>query len=102
METVITRFFHVLFVFIANVEIHSLQATPPLYDISAIDVPIAMFHGTNDWLVVPKEIYRLESETRNLVFQREIGTWEHLDFIWAMDATQNCYDDVIRLFKNQL
>ena len=78
------------------------QDTPPIYDVSSITVPIAMFHGTSDWLVEPQGIKKLESQTRNLVFKREIPHWEHLDFIWAMDAPELCYEEIINLFKRQL
>lgn len=65
-----------------------------------MDVPVAMFHGTNDWLIVPAEIYKLEVQTKNLVFKKLITGWNHLDFMWAMDAPAQCYSDMISLFKN--
>lgn len=76
--------------------------TAPLYNISNLEVPVAMFHGTNDWLVAKTNIYKLQTEIPNLVFKKELEGWEHLDFIWAMDAPSLCYADVIRLFKEQL
>lgn len=64
-----------------------------------MNVPVALFYGTDDWLVDPKEIRRLISETNHLVYSKEIAGWEHLDFMWAMNAPGECYDKVIDLFK---
>jgi len=78
----------------------SLQTTPPAYNISNMDVPVVMYHGSNDWLVVPGDVYQLESETKNLVSKKLIDGWEHLDFIWAMNAPSQCYNEIIESFKN--
>ncbi|XP_052268948.1 gastric triacylglycerol lipase-like [Dreissena polymorpha] len=57
------------------------QKTPPVYDMSKIKVPIAIYHGTNDWLVGPTDVTRLIAATPTLVSKKLISGWEHLDFI---------------------
>lgn len=76
------------------------QTTPPVYDPSKFTVPVAMFSGTHDWLVAPSDVTKLLNVTRNVVNSKVISAWEHLDFIWAMDAPKLCYNDIIKLFKN--
>lgn len=78
------------------------QTSPPVYDIPNMDVPVMMFHGTNDWLVSEPDIYKLENETKNLVSKKLVSGWEHLDFIWAMNAPSQCYSDIISTFKQSL
>lgn len=82
--------------------VHIFQTTPPVYDIVNMDVPVMMFHGTNDWLVSEPDIYKLENETKNLVSKKLVSGWEHLDFIWAMNAPSQCYSDIISTFKQSL
>ena len=76
-----------------------LQTTPPAYDPTNIDVPIALFSGTSDWLADPRDVTRLLPELSEVVFHKTIQTWEHLDFTWGMDAPRVCYDPTIQLIK---
>ena len=78
----------------------SLQSSPPQYYPSNITTPIAVYSGTADWLVTPSEMKILLPQIKNLVKSVVIDGWEHLDFIWAMDAPQQCYNEVIHMFKN--
>ena len=77
-----------------------LQSTPPQYYPSNITIPIALYSGTADWLVTPAEMQKLVPQIKNLVKHVVIDGWEHLDFIWAMDAPKQCYNDVIKLFQS--
>lgn len=65
-----------------------------------MNVPVALFHGGNDWLIVPPEITKLQQQTKNLVYMKQIQEWDHLDFMWAMNGPSQCYDDIITLFRN--
>ncbi|XP_045214805.2 lysosomal acid lipase/cholesteryl ester hydrolase-like [Mercenaria mercenaria] len=75
------------------------QTTPPVYDPSKVTVPTAMFSGTHDWLVAPSDVTKLLNISKTVIFKKVISAWEHLDFIWAMDAPKLCYNDIINLFN---
>ncbi|XP_052777753.1 gastric triacylglycerol lipase-like [Mya arenaria] len=76
------------------------QVSPPVYPIGEINVPIMLFHGTNDWLVSVSDVTRLLNDTQPTISKKLIQGWEHLDFIWALNAPQQCYNDIISTFKN--
>ncbi|KAI6657912.1 Gastric triacylglycerol lipase-like [Oopsacas minuta] len=71
---------------------------PPAYDPFNIQIPIALYHGKYDWLVQPKDYQQL-SELPNIVYQKELETFEHLDFIWSIHAAKLVYSDIIELFE---
>lgn len=75
------------------------QTEPPVYHPSNVTVPVALFSGTHDWLVVPNDVSRLLNVSRTIVFNKVIEGWEHLDFIWALDAPSQSYNDIIQLFN---
>ena len=61
--------------------------------------PVALYSGTADWLAVPRDVEKLQSELPNVVHHKIIDGWEHLDFTWAMDSPTLCYNDVIDIIK---
>lgn len=75
------------------------QTTPPEYDPTKITVPIALFSGTNDWLAVPRDIQKLLPQLQHVIKNQVIDQWEHLDFVWGLNAPSKCYDDVIDVIK---
>lgn len=78
---------------------HYGQNKPIQYDVSAIKVPIAIFSAGKDWLAAPKDTNLLIPKLRSIVYRTSIKEWDHLDFIWGMDATKVIYNDIERLLK---
>lgn len=76
-----------------------LQTTPPEFHPENVNVPVVLYSGTKDWLVTPSDVTTLVSKLPNLVKHKVIPHWQHLDFIWAMDAPEVCYDEMIDLLK---
>lgn len=77
--------------------------TPPLYNASQLTVPTVLFTGGNDTLADPTDVAHLKNTISNGVI---IGDWnipkyEHLDFIWGLDANTQVYDKVIAVLKSQ-
>lgn len=61
---------------------------------------MALFTGGNDWLADPKDVETLLPNLKNIRSHKNIPEWEHLDFIWALNAPTQCYNDIINMIKN--
>ncbi|KAH3869739.1 gastric triacylglycerol lipase-like [Dreissena polymorpha] len=75
------------------------QTSAPEYRLEDVTTPILLYTGTNDALVTPTDITKLVSHLPSLVKHTIINGWEHLDFMWAMNAPEMCYNDLIREMK---
>ncbi|XP_033740814.1 lysosomal acid lipase/cholesteryl ester hydrolase-like [Pecten maximus] len=84
----------------ANLD-HYNQTTPPAWNASLVKTPTVVYSGAKDWLADPTDVTALLPEITNLVASKVMDEWEHLDFIWAMDAPQQVYNDVIRRIHEQ-
>ena len=75
------------------------QTTPPMYDVTKLSVPTYLFTGNKDFLADPKDVSRLISNLKpNLgdKLQRvNIPSYEHLDFIWGINANKLIYDVIL-------
>ncbi|XP_022321182.2 gastric triacylglycerol lipase-like [Crassostrea virginica] len=81
---------------------HYNQTTPPVYDVTKVETPVAIFSGGHDWLADPADVRNLVPQLRNVRSNKNIPEWEHLDFIWAMDAPSKCYNDIISMIKSDM
>uniref|UniRef100_A0A8C8YNT9 Lipase n=1 Tax=Prolemur simus TaxID=1328070 RepID=A0A8C8YNT9_PROSS len=78
-------------------EMHYNQPTPPYYNVTAMNVPIAVWNGGNDWLADPQDVGMLLPKLPHLIYHKEISFYNHLDFIWAMDAPQEVYNEIVSM-----
>ncbi|KAJ8675728.1 hypothetical protein QAD02_011514 [Eretmocerus hayati] len=72
---------------------------PPKYDLSKIQVPIGLFYGDNDFISVPKNVARLYEEIPNKIgsIRVEHAHFNHIDFLWGIDAPKLVYRRLIEL-----
>lgn len=75
------------------------QTTPPAYEIEKLKMPTAIWSGGHDLLANPKDMDMLIPRFTNLVFYECFPEWEHLDFIWGLDAAKRMYTKIIDLMK---
>lgn len=75
---------------------HYGQPTPPRYNASDMTVPVALYWAQNDWLADPTDVKALLPLLPNKLYNKYIKNWDHLDFIWGMDAAKIVYVDIIR------
>lgn len=77
------------------------QDKPPLYNVSNIALPITLFHGKSDWLTGTEDIQYLENTLPNLVASHQVlnPTFSHLDFLWARDARNLVYDNILDILN---
>lgn len=71
------------------------------YDLSQIKVPIAVISGGNDRLIDARRLHR-ELINSNCVHFQEIPTYEHLDLLWADDASSRVFPVVSQLIDNAI
>lgn len=79
---------------------HYNQVTPPIYDVTNVNVPVALYYGAQDWLATVSDVQFLRQNLPNIVDDLNVEKYNHLDFIWALDAKQMVYDRMLQLMSN--
>ncbi|KXJ24655.1 gastric triacylglycerol lipase [Exaiptasia diaphana] len=82
-------------------KLHYGQGSPPEYNVSAVDVPSALYWGGKDVLADPRDVKSLMTKLPNQLYNKYLPPWNHLDFIWALDSGNLVYRDVIMHIKSQ-
>jgi len=77
------------------------QPKAPAYDLSKMTVKTALFTGGNDILADPKDVQRLRAELPKgvMVHDRFVEDFAHLDFVWAENAHDLVYPELVGLLR---
>ncbi|GMR30064.1 hypothetical protein PMAYCL1PPCAC_00259, partial [Pristionchus mayeri] len=84
---------------------HYGQSKPPTYDFSKITTDMYLYWSDDDWLADPEDIkgYLLNSLNPNHIKQNNhLPGYNHLDFIWGMNAARDIYQPVIDMLKEEM
>uniref|UniRef100_A0A7S3CY44 Lipase n=1 Tax=Palpitomonas bilix TaxID=652834 RepID=A0A7S3CY44_9EUKA len=83
---------------------HYGQDTPPNYDLSSFSVPTALFTGGKDDLADPSDVEELISmlPDSSVVYTHNEAGYDHLDFVWGLDANTKIYAPILTLLQQYL
>ena len=81
---------------------HYNQTVPPQYDISTLNIPVALVAGGNDFLGDPRDVAWLEAQLKPGILVDNIfyDDYNHLDFVWGMDAHIRFYKRLVTIVRN--
>ncbi|PZC86344.1 hypothetical protein B5X24_HaOG200578 [Helicoverpa armigera] len=83
-----------------NVQLYGTRK-PPSYAVDKIRTPVALFYGENDWFSDVKDVKILNKKLPNVVdlYHVPLVKCNHVDFLWAKDATRLIYARVLELLR---
>jgi lysosomal acid lipase/cholesteryl ester hydrolase len=86
-----------------NVE-HYGTTSPPLYDLSKLQVNTALFSGGNDYLADSTDVQKIRNEvpSSRIVYDDVQEDYAHLDFVWAYNANERIYSQVVQLLGTSI
>uniref|UniRef100_A0A8D0C1X4 Lipase n=1 Tax=Salvator merianae TaxID=96440 RepID=A0A8D0C1X4_SALMN len=79
--------------------IHWKQFQPPEYNIMDMNVSTAIWSGGQDWLSDPTDVAELIPKVKNLYCHKHLDDWNHLDFVFGLDAVDRMYNEIINTLK---
>ena len=81
-----------------NLKRYNGSATPPLFPLDKVDVPLFLFYGNGDKLIAEKDVEALAKalpSTEVALYSIDYEGWNHNDFVYAIDAKTLVYDIII-------
>nr|XP_060498968.1 lipase member K isoform X2 [Panthera onca] len=81
---------------------HFHQLTPPLYNVTKMRVPTAVWSGGHDRVADLKDVENLLPQIPRLIYYKLIPHYNHVDFYLGQDAPREIYQDLIRLMDGCL
>lgn len=78
------------------------KTTAPEYDISKVQVPVALYWAKQDWLADPTDVEYIRKKIPNIVDDFDCVDYNHLDFLWAVNANKILYERMMKLIKKYL
>jgi len=75
--------------------------SPPDYHLERVTAKVAIHYSTNDWLADPRDIEKLHQKLANPIgkFLVDDHEFNHLDFVWGIDARPFCYERVVTIMR---
>jgi len=82
-----------------NFQHHGAEGIPA-YSLSDVTTPLAVYYGDNDWLAAAEDvlqtIVQLPKIMPGMLHEIQFPTWNHLDFLWAIDADKYVYEPLLK------
>lgn len=73
--------------------------SPPKYNLGAVTAPVYLLYSSNDWLSHQTDVLKLYNELGNAQgkFLIADSNFNHLDYMYAIDAPTLVYNKIISL-----
>merc|ERR1712002_544243 len=82
-----------------NLKHHGSEGIPT-YSLSDVKTPVSIHYGQNDWLASLEDVLQAVTELPNIVkgmdHKVDYPNWNHLDFLWAIDADKLVYEPLVK------
>jgi len=75
--------------------------TPPLYDVTKMEVPTVLFSGGKDILADAIDVKGLVPKLKNLVAHFHDPELDHLDYIWGLTSAESVYKPIIQMIADE-
>lgn len=74
---------------------------PPKYNLGNIKTPVFLHYSDNDWLSTPNDVHKLSKEIKSVVgkFRVPCTEFNHLDFVFAINATELIYNRLLNIME---
>ena len=64
--------------------------------------PVSIYWGMQDWLADPTDVeWLIPKLTKTLQDNRKYNDYDHMDFIWGMDAPSRVYKPILDDLKKR-
>lgn len=75
---------------------------PPEYNLKNIKTPIFLHYSDNDWLSTPDDVFKLSKEIKSVIgqFRVPLEKFNHLDFVFAINAKELIYNRLLKIMTN--
>lgn len=71
------------------------------FDLSKITAPISIHYSTYDRLADERDVDKLISKLKNVVFIQRINElFNHIDFAWGIHSASLIYSEIMKIFQN--
>ncbi|VDL99999.1 unnamed protein product, partial [Schistocephalus solidus] len=80
---------------------HYYQPVPPVYGLGNIDIPLKLYWGGDDTLSTPSDVRSLIDELprRSYIRNMYLPYYNHLEFVWGLDAAELIYPDILDFLR---
>ncbi|KAF2890401.1 hypothetical protein ILUMI_15772 [Ignelater luminosus] len=75
------------------------QPTPPKYDLGKVTIPHLFYYGSNDLFSRKEDVDKTASELPNVIINKRIEGFNHLDSLWGIDAVKLIFNEVLEFMK---
>ncbi|XP_058527308.1 lipase member J isoform X2 [Ochotona princeps] len=79
--------------------LHFNQTTSPLYSVTNMTVPTATWNGEQDLLADAEDVEALRSEIKYHIYHKTISYYNHIDFLFGMDAYEQVYREIVAIMQ---
>ncbi|XP_058527311.1 lipase member J isoform X5 [Ochotona princeps] len=79
--------------------VHWSQTTSPLYSVTNMTVPTATWNGEQDLLADAEDVEALRSEIKYHIYHKTISYYNHIDFLFGMDAYEQVYREIVAIMQ---